>query len=165
MFRKILTGLAMVCIIIQFIRPAKNVSADTSKDISNLYTVPNDAKAIFQKACADCHSNQTVYPWYAELQPVGWWLNYHVVDGKRHFNLNNFASLRVAIQKKKMEECIDQIKHDDMPLNSYTWIHKDAVLSDADKQTMYAWCQQIIDTIKAKYPADSLILKKEKRQD
>lgn len=165
MIRKILLALVILLVIIQFIRPAKNVSADTSKDISTLYSVPDDVKAIFQKACSDCHSNKTVYPWYAEVQPVEWWLNNHIVDGKRHLNLNNFAALKIALQKKKMEECIEQIKHDDMPLNSYTWIHKNAVLSEAEKQTMYNWCQKIIDTIKATYPADSLILKKEKWHD
>jgi hypothetical protein len=96
---------------------------------------------------------------------VEWWLNNHIVDGKRHFNLNNFAALKVAVKKKKMEECIEQIKHGDMPLNSYTWIHKDAELSEAEKQTMYNWCRKIIDTIKATYPGDSLILKREKWHD
>lgn len=165
MIKKIFFGLLIVLVIIQFIRPAKNLSGNASKDISTLYTVPEDVKAILDRSCNDCHSNKTVYPWYAEVQPVGWWLSNHVTDGKRHFNLNNFASLKVAVQNKKMEECMEQIKHDDMPLSSYLLIHKDAELSEADKQRMYAWCQGIIDTIKAKYPADSLILKKEKWHD
>jgi hypothetical protein len=162
MIRKILIGLAIIFIIIQFFRPSKNLSDDTSKDISMLYNVPDDVKSILQRSCNDCHTNKTVYPWYAEVQPVEWWLNDHIVDGKRHFNLNNFTAMKAAVQKKKMEECMDQIKKDEMPLNSYTWIHKDAILSETDKQTIYAWCRQIIDTLKAKYPPDSLILKEEK---
>jgi hypothetical protein len=162
MIKKILFGILIIIIIIQFIRPAKNLSGDVSKDISTAYTVPDDVKAILERACNDCHSNKTVYPWYAEIQPVEWWLNNHIVEGKRHFNLNNFTALKVAVQKKKMEEFMEQIKNDDMPLSSYTLIHKNAELSEADKQTLNAWCQQIIDTLKAKYPADSLILKKQK---
>lgn len=162
MIKKILYGIAIILIIIQFIRPTKNLSGDVSKNISALYAMPQNVKAILEQSCNDCHSNNTIYPWYAEVQPIGWWLSNHVTDGKRHFNLNNFASLKVALQKKKLEECIEQIKHDDMPLHSYTLIHTNAELSEADKQTMYAWCQKIIDTIKSKYLADSLILKKEK---
>jgi hypothetical protein len=124
--------------------------------------VPTDVNTILQRACNDCHSNKTIYPWYAEVQPIGWWLNNHVVDGKRHLNLNNFTTLKVAVQKKRMEELIDQIRHDEMPLSSYTLIHRNAKLSEMDKETMYKWSQKIIDTLKAKYPADSLILKKEK---
>ena len=163
MIKKILIGLAIVFIIIQFFRPSKNLSADTSKDISKLYNVPDNVETILQRACNDCHSNKTVYPWYAEVQPVEWWLNDHIVDGKRHFNLNNFASLKVAVQKKKMEECMEQIKKNEMPLDSYTWIHKDAILSEADKQTINTWCNSIIDTLKAKYPPDSLIFKEQRR--
>src|SRR5580692_698025 len=150
MIKKILIGLLIVFIIIQFFRTSKNLSADTNKDVSTLYNVPDDVKTILQRACNDCHSNKTVYPWYAEVQPVKWWLNNHIVDGKRHFNLNNFTSLKVAVQKKKMEECMEQIKKNEMPLDSYTWIHKDAILSEADKQTIYTWCRNIIDTLKAK---------------
>jgi Haem-binding domain len=163
MIRKILIGLAIVVIIIQFFRPSKNLSDGTSKDISTLYYVPDDVKVILQRACNDCHSNKTVYPWYAEVQPVEWWLNDHIVDGKRHLNLNNFTSLKVAVQKKKMEECMEQIKKNEMPLDSYTWIHKDAILSEADKQTINTWCNSVIDTLKAKYPPDSLIFKEQRR--
>ena len=164
MIRKILIGLAILVIIIQFFRPSKNLSDDTSKDIGTLYNVPEDVKVILQRACNDCHSNKTIYPWYAEVQPVEWWLNDHIVDGKRHFNLNNFTSLKVAVQKKKMEECMEQIKKNEMPLDSYTWIHKDAILSEADNQTINTWCNSIIDTLKAKYPPDSLIFKEQRRR-
>jgi hypothetical protein len=165
MLKKIIIGIAIILIIIQFIRPSKNVSGDTSKDVGTIYAVPQDVKSILDRACNDCHTNKTVYPWYAEIQPVGWWLDNHITEGKRHINLNNFASMRVALQKKRMEEIMEQIKQDEMPLSSYTLIHRNAELSEADKQTMYSWCQQIIDTLKAKYPADSLILKREKRHD
>jgi hypothetical protein len=165
MFKKVLIIIAILLILIQFIRPSRNKSGELSKDISTAYEVPADIKTIFQRACNDCHSNMTVYPWYAEVQPVGWWLNNHIEEGKRHLNLNNFTTLRIAVQKKKMEDIIEQIKKGEMPLDSYTWIHTHAKLSETDKQTIIGWSQGIINEIKAKYPADSLILKREKRQD
>jgi hypothetical protein len=163
MIGKILIGITLIFIIIQFIRPAKNNSGDKPADISKMYAVPDSVNAILQRSCKDCHSNSTEYPWYASIEPVGWWLSSHIKDGKRHFNLNNFSSVRVAIQKKKMEEVMEQLRDDDMPLRTYTLIHKDAELSAADKQTLNNWCLKIIEQIKADNPPDSLILKNDKR--
>src|SRR5215467_221507 len=146
MLRKILLVFLIVIIVIQFIRPTRNLSGDTSGDISAAFNVPENVKPILERACNDCHSNKTRYPWYAEVQPVAWWLNNHIVDGKRHLNYNNFTAMRPAQQKKKMDESIDLIKKNEMPLNSYTWIHKDAILDEADKQTLIAWCNTIIDS-------------------
>lgn len=160
MIKKILIGLLIALVIIQFIRPEKNISADTSKDITTLFPMSDSVKVIIDKACADCHSNKTVYPWYASIQPVSFWLDDHVKDGKKHFNFNDFASYKIAKQNHKLEEVIEQIKENEMPLYSYTLIHKEAKLTDAEKATLINWCQNIMDTLKATYPADSLILKR-----
>ena len=162
MIKKILIGLLVVLVALQAFRPEKNLSGDASKDISTLYPVPQDVQAILDRSCADCHTNKTNYPWYAEIQPVAWWLNDHVVDGKKHFNLNNFGNLRLAIQNHKLEECIEQVKEGEMPLESYTLIHTDAKLSENDKALITNWAQGIMDTMKARYPADSLVLKRPK---
>ena len=162
MLKKILLGLLIVFIVLQAFRPAKNVSGETTKDISTQYAVPAEVKTILAKACNDCHSNTTKYPFYAEIEPVGWWLNNHIKDGKRHFNLNEFTGFRIARQYKKMEECIEQVKEGEMPLESYKLIHKEAILSETEKQTLYTWCEAVRDSIKARYPADSLVIKKKK---
>lgn len=158
--KKIGIALLVILIVMQAFRPAKNNSGDTSKDISVSYVVPADVKSILAKACNDCHSNSTRYPWYSEIQPVSWWLSDHIKDGKRHFNFNEFEGYQVARQYKKLEECIDEIKKGDMPLSSYTIIHKDAILSDEEKSTLFTWLDIVRDSIKARYPADSLIIKK-----
>ena len=160
--KKIFIGLLIVLIVMQAFRPAKNTSNDTTKDISKSYVVPEDVKTILAKACNDCHSNSTRYPWYAEIQPVSWWLNDHIKDGKKHFNLNEFDGYRIARQYKKLEECIEQVKEGEMPLSSYTIIHKDAILTPAEKETLMNWCEIVRDSIKARYPADSLVIKKKK---
>ena len=159
-FKKILIGLLVILIVMQAFRPAKNTSNDTSKDISKSYVVPENVKLILVKACNDCHTNSTRYPWYAEVQPVSWWLNDHIKEGKRKFNLNEFDGYRIARQYKKMEECMEQLKEGEMPLPSYTLIHKDAILTDTEKQTLLNWCEVVRDSIKARYPADSLVIKK-----
>ena len=161
--KKILWVLLAAFIIILFFHPTKNQSIEVlPTDISRNYQVPADVQTILAKACNDCHSNNTHYPWYNNFQPVAWWLNNHVLDGKRHLNFSEFTTMRVAKQYKRMNDCIETIKKNEMPLESYTWIHKDAILNDSEKQTLYAWCNTVRDSIKAKYPADSLVMPKKK---
>lgn len=156
MLKKLLIGLLVVLVLIQFIHPAKNLSGDVKNDITTKYPMSDSVKLVFDKACADCHSNKTNYPWYASVQPFAFWISDHVNDGKRHFNLNEFASYRIGKQNKKLEECIDEIKEGEMPISSYTIIHKEAKLTEAEKTLIMNWCQNIVDTIHANYPADSL---------
>ena len=159
-FKKVLIGLLIVFIVMQAFRPAKNTSNDTTKDISKSYTVPDAVKTILAKACNDCHSNNTRYPWSSEVQPFAWWHGDHIKEGKKEINFNEFDGYRIARQYKKMEECIKEVKEGEMPLPSYTWIHKDAILTDTEKQTLFNWCETVRDSIKARYPADSLVIKK-----
>jgi hypothetical protein len=159
--KKFLIGLLFLLAAIQFIRPAKNQSTEiTANHIYNVYATSDDVKNILDKACNDCHSNNTKYPWYASIQPATWWLNDHIKDGKRHLNFSQFGSYSISRQYKKLEESIDEIKEGEMPLNSYTWIHTNAKLSDAEKEKLFTWFNAIRDTLKAKYPADSLVKKK-----
>jgi Haem-binding domain len=159
--KKILLALLAVFIIIQFIRPPKNQSKDIAvNDISKVYPMPTDVQSILTKACTDCHSNNTQYPWYSHVQPVAWWLNDHIKDGKRHLNFSEFMNYRIAKQYKKLEECIDEVKDGGMPLESYTYMHKNAKLTAQEKQTISNWFAAVRDSIKNKYPADSLVRKK-----
>lgn len=162
LFKKIMLALLVIFLLMQAFRPTKNLSANTENDISVSYPVPTEVKTILAKACNDCHSNKTEYPWYANIQPAAFWLNDHVVDGKRHLNFNEFNKYRIAKQYKKLEECIDEVKEGEMPLESYTLIHKNAILTEAEKITLTNWCLSVRDSIKAKYPADSLVLPKRK---
>jgi hypothetical protein len=161
MRRKILLIIIVILIGIQFIRPARNQSADVlASDISHVYSVPQNVSVILKKACNDCHSNHTVYPWYAEVQPVAWWLNHHIQEGKNELNFNEFAAYAIPRQYHKMEEVIKQVKEGEMPIWSYTLIHTDAKLTGEEKQTLINWAEGIRSTMKAKYPADSLVIKR-----
>ena len=156
-WKKIVLLLIVLFIGIQFIRPEKNQSNQVlASDISRVYGTPQDVQTILNKACNDCHSNYSEYPWYFNIQPVAWWMNHHIDEGKNHLNFSEFGSYRIAKQYHRMKDCIDQIKQGDMPLDSYTWIHKNAILTATEKQTLYNWCNSIRDTLQARYPADSL---------
>ncbi len=158
MVKKILLGLLAVLVIIQFIRPKKNTSGDQTYALSNNYPIPVAVSDILKVACNDCHSNTTVYPWYSNFQPVAWMLNDHVVDGKRHFNFDEFTNRRLAYQNHKFEELIEEVKEHKMPLEEYTYLglHPEANLTDAQRDLLINWAQEQMDSLAARYPADSL---------
>ena len=104
MFKKILLALAVIFVVIQFVRPEKNQSNDNLNHVSRKYDVPENVASILKVACDDCHSNFTEYPWYASIQPVAWWLDHHVQDGKKHLNFSTFLERKVAVQNHKFEE-------------------------------------------------------------
>jgi hypothetical protein len=160
-FKRTFQILLLAFIVIQFIRPAKNKAEGMSNnDISKIYAIPADVQSILKTSCYDCHSNNTIYPWYAQIQPAGWWLADHIKEGKKELNFSEFASYRIGRQYRKLEEINKEVKENEMPLESYLWIHKNAKLSDGQKLTLANWVTAIRDTIKANYPADSLVRKK-----
>lgn len=162
MLKKILLGLGAILVIIQFIRPEKNLSDDQTYAVATKYAVPDNVKNTLKVACDDCHSNKTEYPWYANIQPVAWFLDHHVTDGKRHLNFSNFTSRPVAYQNHKFEETIEMIKENEMPLPSYTYfgLHSGAKLTEDQKQILIKWAETNMDSLKAQYPADSLVMRR-----
>lgn len=161
MIRKILIVLLIALVIIQFFHPKRNkAEGEQANYIGKVFTVPDDVKSILAKACNDCHSNNTRYPWYCNFQPIDWWTNNHLKEGKREINFDEFSNKSPRYQYNKIGAVAEQIKKGEMPLSSYLWIHKDAVLTDAEKSKIYAWTDAIKDSMKAKYPIDSLVRKR-----
>jgi hypothetical protein len=142
LFRKILFGLATVFVVIQFVRPTKNDGDTQANAMSKKYSIPENVQSILKQSCYDCHSNKTTYPWYANIQPVGWWIQYsHINDGKRHLNFSEFASYPEKRARKKIEEIADEVREGGMPLSSYTLMHHDAVLSQEQAKTLIDWAE------------------------
>ena len=163
--RKILkyVGYALLggLIIIQFFRPTKNIGSDQEdQDISTIYKVPDSVHQLLKSTCYDCHSNTTQYPWYAEIQPVAWWLDDHIQEGKKELNFNLFASYSPRRQYRKLEEIVDEVKEGEMPLDSYTWVHRDAKLTTEQRASITNWAEGVRETMRGMYPADSLQRKK-----
>ena len=155
--RYILIILLVILVLIQFVRPAKNKSTVISEnDITRKFTVPDDVKKILVASCYDCHSNNTIYPWYSEVQPVAWWLNDHITEGKKELNFSEFAGYAIRRQYKKLEEINDQVKKDEMPLRSYLIIHAYAKLDSLQKSVVANWVAVLRHSIEANYPPDSL---------
>lgn len=146
--KKIILGIAVLLVIIQFFRPEKNTStAPSANNIAIKYNTSNEVKVILDKACNDCHSNNTKYPWYANVQPVAWWLDHHVDEGKGEINFDEFLTYPPKKARHKMEEVNEMVKEGEMPLNSYTWVHKDAVLTQAEKLVLAEWALATMKTI------------------
>jgi hypothetical protein len=144
LWKKILLTLAVLLAAIQFIRPARNISMGISaNDIALHYRIPDTVQGILKRSCYDCHSNNTVYPWYDNIQPVGWWLQYHVNHGKHGLNFSEFASYTPEKQAKKLKNITEEIKQDGMPLDSYLWIHGYARLSPEEKTWVMAWADSL----------------------
>ena len=142
MLKKIALGLLVLFILLQFYRPARNRSAAAQpNDISQVYPVPANIQTILDKSCNDCHSNNTNYPWYTEIQPVGIWTQNHVNEGKEELNFSEFKTYTAKRQAKKMHEVVEMIEENEMPLNSYLWIHGDAKLNAEEKTSLIAWAK------------------------
>jgi Haem-binding domain len=161
---KILISLAILLVVIQFIRTPRNESNDNSKHISTAYPIPTEVNAILKVACDDCHTNKTKYPWYADVQPVAYWLSRHVRFGKEKLNFSEFTNLRLAVQNHKFEEIIEFTEEKKMPISSYTWLglHPEAKLTDGQRKVITDWARTQMDSLAVRYPADSLVLKRKK---
>jgi hypothetical protein len=140
MIKKIFIALGIVLILIQFIRPTANKSKEAqANDIGVVMNVPDNVSIVLRKACYDCHSNNTNYPWYAAIQPITWWLNNHIQEGKEELNFSEFGSYTLKRKLKKFNEIADEVTEGAMPLNSYTWMHKDAKLTKEEANAVINW--------------------------
>jgi hypothetical protein len=149
--------LLIALVVIQFFRPEKNLQKGVSTThFSTKYHLPGDVNVILDKACYDCHSNNSRYPWYFNIQPIGMWMDDHIKEGKQGLNFSEYTNKRLRYQYHKMEEVIEVIDEDAMPIDSYTWTHKDAILTSEEKSKLKNWAQSIMDTLEAQYPIDSL---------
>lgn len=140
---KIISGIVFVFIAIQFIRPARNISNQIlATDIIKTVSVSDSVQAVLKKACYDCHSNNTNYPWYSNIQPIGWFLANHVSEGKRRLNFSEFGSYTQRRQLSKLNDIANEVQDGGMPLSSYTLTHKEARLTANEKSLVIKWAQQ-----------------------
>jgi len=148
--KKILLGLLMVLILIQFFQPARNKSSElSSTDIKKTFSIPENVQLVLQISCYDCHSNNTNYPWYSKIQPFGWLLAKHIKNGKAELNFNEFSSYSLRRQISKLTGIGNSVKDGTMPLTSYILIHKNARLSNEDKALLIGWAMSTKDSLSA----------------
>jgi len=133
---KISIGIIVLFVLIQFIPVKKNQdNGAEGMDIFTYYNTDENGAvaAIIKSSCYDCHSNRTAYPWYNNIAPVSLYLAKHVNNGKKHLNFSEWKYMDEAKKEHKIEELIEMIQEDEMPLWSYTLIHRDAKLSVEEK--------------------------------
>ena len=130
-------------IVLQFFRIDKtNPQVVQAETLEASTAVPPNIAAIIGKSCGDCHTNQTVYPWYSNVQPAGWFLKNHIDDGRRKLNFSIWNTYTRAKKSKKLDEICEQIESKEMPIPSYLWIHRDSILSDSDGKALCEWAKQ-----------------------
>jgi len=144
MSKKILKIVALVLfigfVVIQFIRPDfTNPPVNAADTLENSAQLPDNVKQILNRSCADCHSNETKYPWYSKIQPSAWFLKDHIDEGRHELNLSVWNTYEPRRKKRKLDEICEQVESREMPLPSYLWIHGDAKMSDEDIKTLCDW--------------------------
>lgn len=144
MLKKILKITALVLfigfVVIQFIRPDfTNPPVNAADTLENSAQLPDNVKQILNRSCADCHSNETKYPWYSKIQPSAWFLKDHIDEGRHELNLSVWNTYEPRRKKRKLDEICEQVESREMPLPSYLWIHGDAKMSDEDIKTLCDW--------------------------
>jgi hypothetical protein len=142
--KKLLILLLIVFIVIQFFRPQKNISETIPATDFIAMTKPSpQIEATLRAACYDCHSNNTNYPWYSELAPVSFVIAEHVKDGKKHLNFSEWDTYSAKKKAHKLEELVEEVEEGHMPEESYTWMHAEAKLTEAQISELTNWAKDL----------------------
>jgi hypothetical protein len=149
--KRMLLVSGILFIALQFIRPVHNKSSQVlTTDISKVATIPDTVLKMLKNTCYDCHSNNTDYPWYSNIQPMGWLMAYHIKKAKNQLNFSDFGSYSQRRQLSKLDGIANSIKDNIMPLKSYKIMHKPAQLGTNEKILLINWAQQLQDSLLVK---------------
>jgi hypothetical protein len=143
-FKLIAVILAVGFVAAQCWRPVHtNPSFSSEQTMETMIATPSDVHAILTRACADCHSNETRWPWYSYVAPTSWFVVGHVDHGRRFINLSTWVR-----PGKEPVDSIDRLKamcrevgKGDMPLTSYKLIHWNSWLSADDVHRICEWSE------------------------
>ncbi|MFV8342932.1 heme-binding domain-containing protein [Flavobacterium sp. XS2P39] len=147
--KKILIIGFVIFLLMQLYQPARNESyeQELTANFTKMYDVPKNVETILRTSCYDCHSNNTNYPFYSYIQPARFFMEEHIKDGKKDLNFNEFGKYSKRKQENKLEAIIKQIKSDEMPLASYTLLHKNAIVTPAQKEEVINWINKTKDSL------------------
>lgn len=142
--RRMLRGAAaaaiLIAIAIQFVRPARtNPPTDPARALAARMDVPPEAAAVLERACRDCHSNETRWPWYSNLAPVSWLVIDHVNHGRSHFNYSDWETYSRDDAGRLLKNVCDLSRQEEMPMPSYLVMHRSARLTDLDIVALCDW--------------------------
>lgn len=139
----VIVFLAAAFVAIQFFRPTfSNPPIVLGQPIEESAQVPAEVQMVLSRSCNDCHSNKTAYPWYSRISPFSWFLAGHIEDGRRELNLSEWGSYSTKKKSRKLEEACEMVETGAMPLGSYLWIHRNAVLTADEKKMICDWAKE-----------------------
>ena len=148
LFKKTLIGLFIAFIAIQLIRPARNISGQVlASDITHTIAVPDKVLDLLKNSCYDCHSNNTRYPWYVNIEPMGWMMARHIKRGKENLTFDEFGSYSRRKQANKLRAIATSITDESMPISSYTIMHTDASLNKEQIGLLSDWALKTRDSL------------------
>ncbi|MBK5214441.1 MAG: heme-binding domain-containing protein [Flavobacteriaceae bacterium] len=151
--KKILRIISIILLIalvgIQFVPTERNQSdIEPKTDFLLVNNPPKNVSALLRESCYDCHSNNTDYPWYNKVQPITWFLEHHIKEGKSELNFNEWSNYSDRRKNSKLKSIINQIKDAEMPPASYTLIHREAIFSNSEKEVVLDYMKRIRDSLK-----------------
>jgi hypothetical protein len=135
--RRALLGLAAVFVLAQFV-PVDRSNPPVGSEVA----APPEVRAILRRACYDCHSNETVWPWYGRVAPVSWLLDRDVREGRKEVDFSVFGQYTEKRRNRKWTEIPEQIEKGEMPPWFYVTVHRDARLSEADRAALIRWARE-----------------------
>lgn len=136
--------LVAVFVVIQFFGIERsNPEFDQNIDFITMENPPAEIEKTIRAACYDCHSNETIWPWYSYMAPASWLIEEHVLNGRDNLNLNDWGEYELEDRAYIIEEMIEEMEDGEMPLPGYDALHPDARLSDEQKEALYKWLRSI----------------------
>lgn len=146
MLKKIIKIAALFIVLaflaLQFIRPDfSNPPVVEAETLLASTDVPNEVQHVLLRSCSDCHSNKTRYPWYSNVSPFNWLLSDHIEAARHELNFSVWNTYTQEKKIHKLEEICEQVEQASMPLPSYLWIHRDAVLAEGDAGLLCSWAK------------------------
>jgi len=113
----------------------------TSQTLFAVEKVPPGVQSVLQRSCQNCHSNQTVWPWYSYLAPVSWIVASDVHDARKAMNFSQWGSYSAKRKSERLEEICEQITNGDMPDPKYLLVHRSARITPQERDAVCKWTQ------------------------
>lgn len=135
----LLAVLAVIGVMQMFSPETTNPPADPASSFEAVAQPPRQVAAILNRACLDCHSHNTRWPWYSQVWPVSAMVVRDVQQGRLHMNFSNWRGLSPDATRQRMAGVCEEARKGDMPPRYYLPLHRQARLSSSDVSTLCAW--------------------------
>ncbi|RLD82255.1 MAG: cytochrome C [Bacteroidetes bacterium] len=149
MKKKIIWGIILLIIIVPQLIPVDKpeIDGDKSNDLITHNEIPENIANMLKTSCYDCHSNQTVYPWYSYVAPISWLVIRDVKVGRKELNFSNWESLSKMEKAKVLDDISEEVEEAEMPMPIYFITHSNAKLSDADREALVNWSGKFAESL------------------